>query len=218
MIYENLVEKIMQHYSSGDHTPEVIQAKKEFFEQAGVFDETSDEFEWKAGQFMDWYVFSRTDKQSQRTPVELAAREQGLKLTPEEQGALVNLINHRHSLFEFKKIKGSDVHIQDLFSGYKHIVKNSPVTEGFDRGQVFEARIIPHEDYFLFSKAFCFHPAQAYKFILKEVKDVKKLPAEEQSEARKRLIARLFRMRSKYDQYRHVDVLEIYSNESKLRL
>ena len=35
---------------------------------------------------------------------------------------------------------------------------------------------------------------------------------------REDLIARLFKMKHKHEQYRHLDIHQIYSNESKLRL
>ncbi len=218
MIYDSLVEKIMQHFSSGDYTPEVIQAKKEFFERAGVFDESSEDFEVKAAQFMDWYVFTRPLSQGQEPPVVKVAEGREYEIPNEEFAFYTNLRHHRHSLFEFIKSKGSEIHIKDLFSGYKHIVAESSVTEGFDRYAFFEARIIPHEDHFVFARAFCFHPPEVNKFILKEVKGVKKMAEADQPEGRQKLIARLFKMRYKYDQYRHVDVSEIYSNNSKLRL
>jgi hypothetical protein len=54
--------------------------------------------------------------------------------------------------------------------------------------------------------------------VIKEVKRVNKLPEEEQAQAREELIARLFKMKHKHEQYRHLDIHNIYSNDSKLRI
>jgi hypothetical protein len=44
------------------------------------------------------------------------------------------------------------------------------------------------------------------------------MPEAEQKPAREKLILRLFRMRNKFEQYRHVGIQEIYSNEGRLRV
>jgi hypothetical protein len=98
------------------------------------------------------------------------------------------------------------------------VIKDSPVTYGFDTSEYFQGRLIPHEDSFVFTAAFCFHPPEAKKFIDAEVKKVRKLPELEQGAAREALLLRLFRMRNKFDQYKHVGIQDIYSNESRLRV
>ena len=130
-----------------------------------------------------------------------------------------NLPHNQHSLHEFLKVKNKDVYIKDLFSGEKHVIKESPVTVGFNRDEIFEARLIPSGDGgFLFGKSFCIHPAEVKKYIEKEIKKIKALPEEERRAAQEDLLGRLFRMRYKHEQYKHVNIHEIYSNESRLRM
>ena len=54
-----------------------------------------------------------------------------------------SLRNARHSLFEFLRVRGSDVHIRDLFTDFEYVIHDSRVTVGFHRDEYFEARLIP---------------------------------------------------------------------------
>ena len=83
------------------------------------------------------------------------------------------------------------------------VIKDSDVVVGFNKGDVFEARLIPHEDSFIFTRAFCFHPPQALKFISKEIKGIKK-GKENLDQAREEFLLKLYKMKSAFDQYKHV--------------
>lgn len=218
MNYEPYVDRLMQHYTGGTYINEVTAAKEEFFEKAGSFDESSMDSELKMAQFVDWYLFTRKMGKAAKAPIELALDDPSLALSPEERSTFLNLRNSRHGLFEFLKLKKDDVYIRDLFTDFKYVIHQSRVTQGFNREEFFEARLIPFDGGFVFSSAFCFHPSIVGKFIMNEVKRISALPEEEQSLARTEVIARLFKMKHKHEQYRHLDIQQIYSNESKLRL
>lgn len=217
MNYEPYIDKLMQHYTGASYLPEVKAAKEDFFEKAGTFDETTPDFELKMAQFTDWYLFTRPMSGSGRVSIEMVLDDPQFRVSDGERSLYLNLRNSLHSLFEFLKLKGEDVHIRDLFTGFKYVIRQSRVTQGFNTDEYFEARLIPHEGGFVFSSLFCFHPAPVSKFILKEIKRVNKLPEEEQALAREELISRLFRMKNKHEQYSHLDIHSIYSNDSKLR-
>lgn len=218
MNYEPYIEKLMQHFTGPKYMNEVEAAKDDFFERAGSFDEASLDFELKMAQFTDWYLFSRKMAGTGRPAIEVVLDDPGYNVKDEERTIYLNLRNSRHSLFEFTKLKGDDVHIRDLFTNFKYVIRKSRLTQGFNTDEYFEARLIPFEGSFVFSSAFCFHPAVVSGFIQKEVKRVNKLPEEEQSTAREELMGRLFKMKHKHEQYRHLDISKIYSNESKLRI
>lgn len=218
MNYETFVDKMMQHYTSGRYLSEVTAAKEDFFERAGAFDEQSPDFELKMAQFVDWYLFTRKMIQSGRVAIEMVLDDPAYPLSPEERMQYLNLRNSRHSVFEFERLKKDDVYIHDLFTGFKYVIHQSRVTQGFHAKEYFEARLIPNEGGFVFSSSFCFHPAVVADFIDNEIKRIATLPEEQQSAARAETIARLFKMKHKHEQYRHLDIHQIYSNESKLRL
>jgi hypothetical protein len=218
MKYFQFIDNIMQFFAEGAFKAEAVMAKNEFYELAGMFDEQSQNFDLKMSQFNDWYIFHRKLSQYKKTPIQYFVENWPVDLSEEDKLLYMNLANNRYSLFEFLKIKNGDLYVRDLFSKYKLIIKNSPVTYGFETDVYFQARLIPHEDTFVFSTAYCFHPPDATKFLQAEVKKVMKLPELEQKEAREAALNRFFRMRNKFEQYQHVGIQEIYSNESRLRV
>ena len=127
--------------------------------------------------------------------------------------------NSRHGIFEYIKTKGDDIYIKDLFLNEKLMIKGSQISLGFTKEELFESRLIPNGESFEFGPAFCFHPAAATKYILKEIKLVRKLKDAEAKKAQKEaLIIKLSRMKYKLQQYKHVKITDIYSNNPKLKV
>lgn len=217
MIYENLIDRVMQHYAGPGYESEVGQAKLQFSEWAGAFDETLPNFDLRMAQFSDWYIFTWVLSKVNLTPVEYALEDQSFKIEESERPALQNIRNSRHSLFEFLKLKKNDVYVKDLFSGLKYVIKDSHITAGFDPKEYFEARLIPFESGFVFSNSFCFHPPEVNRFILKEIKAAKKISDVSPDRAREALIVKLFQFKCKHERYKHLKLKDIYSNDSKLR-
>ncbi|WP_413292874.1 hypothetical protein ACLSU7_15825 [Bdellovibrio sp. HCB185ZH] len=210
--YEKLIEKILNHFVSEAFKDELAMAKKEFFENAGTLDENSEHFESRMAQFYDWYFFTRELKGFGQTPLDACHLVRELRFTPEEVQLIEVLKNHRHSIFEFNKIKNGDVYIKDLMANKKLVVKQSPYVFGFDPDELFEVRLIPHGESYIFTRGFCFHPESAKKFILSEVKRHRKDPDLDPD----LMMLRLIKMRYKFEQYKHVKPEMIYSNEGKL--
>ncbi len=210
--YEKLIEKILNHFVGDEFKEELTQAKKEFFEKAGTLDENSEHFESRMSQFYDWYFFTRDLRGYGQTPMESCVMARSLRFSVEESKALDTLKQHRHSIFEFIKIKGQDVYIKDLLADKKIIVKQSPWVFGFDSEELFQVRLIPTEDSYVFTRGFCFHPASAKKYILSEVKKHRKDPDLDPDA----LLLKLIKMRYKFEQYKHVRPEMIYSNDTKM--
>ncbi len=213
MKLDEYLEKLTSHFTGSEFAKEIKLAKSEFFERAGIVDEADENFDVRMSQFLDWYLFSRKLSQHQLTPIQLAKQSQGIVNHDSEPKWLESLGSLQHSLFEFIKFKGDDMYIRDLLLGKKIIIKNSPVTVGFSPDEVFDARLIPNEDSYIFTRGFCFHPPGARKYITREIKRVKKLEAE----AKEQMMLKLIKMRYRTDQYKHIDVSHIYTDESKLK-
>lgn len=212
--YELLIEKILNHFVGESFKDELQMAKEEFFGNSGVLDENSDHFETRMAQFYDWYFFTRELKGFGQTPLEACLLVRELRFSEEELKALEVLKQHRHSIFEFSKIKNGDVYIKDLLANKKLVVKESPYVFGFDSDELFEVRLIPQGDTYIFTRGFCFHPESVKKFILAEIKKHRKDPDLDPD----LLMLRLIKMRYKFEQYKHVKPEMIYSNEGKLGL
>jgi len=213
-VYERIFENLVQLFTGPQYTQEVLDAKREFFERAGIVDEESVNFETRMSQFLDWYMFSRELSDVHLPPVNYYLEKNREKLSPEERELYENLTKTNHSLFEFVKLRDNDVTIRDLFTKKKSLLENSSITAGFNSEEVFEARIIPFEKTWVFTKGFCFHPLEASKFILKEIKQVRHLDKSH----KEALMLKLLKMRYKFEQYKHIRLDFIYSNDSKLRI
>ncbi len=213
-MYQELLDKIVSHFTGDKFSNEIAQAKGEFFGPTGAEEDDSHQFDHKMSQFLDWYIFDRDLSDLGLTPVESVKELGTLKVDESDREKLKYLLKRRHSLFEFIKIKGSDITVKDLIARKKFIIKNSPITVGFSRDEIFEARLIPDGKYYSLTTGICFHPSEAKKFVLKEIKKIKKLGEPEQ----KALIERLSKMRLKFDQYKHIKCDYIYTNDEKLRI
>ena len=212
--YEQLIAKVLNHFAGDQFKAELVRAKKEFFENSVTLDEHSEYYELRMSQFYDWYFFTRELSGYGQTPLNACTMVRELRFSEEEQRQLEVLKQNRHSVFEFIKIKGNDVYIKDLLSNKKLVVKASPWVFGFDEDELFEARLIPHEDSYFFTRGFCFHPELAKKFIQDEVKRHRKDADLDPSV----MMLRLIKMRFKYEQYKHVNPEMIYTNDGKLGL
>lgn len=208
----SVMDKVLHHFAGDKFKEEVKFAKSEFFDNAGILDENSPSFELRMNQFFDWYFFTRELRGIGHTPLESYHVVRELRLDEKEIAIIEKLKLHRHSLFEFSKIKESDVYLKDLLANEKLTVKKSPWIYGFDSSEIFEARLIPFNNTWIFTKGFCFHPSDAKKFIMEEVKRHRKDPDLDQDS----MMLRLVRMRYKFERYRHVKVNLIYSNENKM--
>ena len=217
MKYIELIDTLMQFFSDGSYKDEAISAKDEFCRFAGVMDEMAADYEMKFNQFADWYLFTRPLSENGITPVRLQAQANPLKASDEDLPFYTNLANSRHSLFLYLKTSKNDLHVKDLFSNYKLVIKDSPVLHGFEKDSPFEGRLIPLNDSFMFSNCFCFHPTESKKYIQAQIKVVNKMHDTEQESAREALIMKLFQMKYKYERYRHVAITEVYNDESRVK-
>lgn len=218
MIYDELLDRLTDYFTGPEFHDEVTKAKEDFFGQMGAGldaanSEDAQNFEVKMSQFLDWYLFTRNLESRGVPPVRWALESVDFKIDESEREAYANIAEARHSVFEFLKLSGKNVYLRDLFTGKKIILKDSHLTDGFNRDEYFETRVIPSEDSYVFSRGFCFHPAEARKFILKEIKRVKK----QGHSVHEELMSKFMKMRYKYDQYRHVALKHIYTNESKMK-
>ena len=214
MRYEDFLERVVQHFTSASYKDEITRAKTDFFGQTSSFEEDNDQYEAKMSLFLDWYIFDRDLSDVGLTPLESIKEIGTLTIDETEKPVLDSLLNSKHSIFEFRKIKGSDVYIKDLIGRKKFVITDSHVTIGFSKDEFFEARLIPNGKSYKFSGGFCFHPIEAKKYILKEVKRVKKLGDPEKKE----LIDKLARMRMKFDQFKHIRPEYIYTDDEKMRI
>ena len=214
MNYLELIDRLTLFFTANEFNEEVSAGKKDFFDESGVMDEENHAFEMRMTQFLEWYLFTRHLSTVNMTPAQYALQAESFKMTSDERPAFESLAATRHSLYEFLKIRGDDIYIRDLFLDKKIVIRNSPINIGFNRDEIFDARLTPDGETFHFTRAFCLHPAEASKYILGEVKKIRKSEDRGEEET---FMLRILKMRYKYEQYRHLKLEYVYTNEKKVR-
>ena len=171
--FQQCLDTITNHFTSGDYFREVYGAKKDYFESLGVISEEDPDFENQMDVFMGWYLFDRPLEQHDLPPVLLYYRKNLGTLASEQEALYKALTEFRHSIFELLKQKDSTYIVRDLSNKEKYEVQDSQFRAGFSKGDVFEARLIPEGGGYVFANGFCFHPKEAYKFIESQMKKIR---------------------------------------------
>jgi hypothetical protein len=207
------LEPVIRDFTTGEYYSEVFKAKQEFFERAGTVYEDDAEFEQRMNLFMDWYLFDRDLPGKDLPPIRYFIRLHQQTFTEEEKNLYQDLASSLHSIFLLSRLTwfSKDLVIQDLFSRKKYVVTDPKLKQAFSKGDVFEARIFPHEGKWHFAQGFCFHPVEMKSFILSEIK---KIRFQDPSRHLK-LILQLAQMKLKHQRFAHIDVKHIYEFESR---
>lgn len=214
MNYSDGIEKLTIYFSSPQYEKEVLSAKQEFFSDVGVDDKESDRYERWMNTFFDWYLFTRPLSGTDLPPARFALEiDEFQQLHGDEKRIFINLSLCEHSLLQFIKIKNEYVYFNDLFRRKKVKVVNNEFVLTLEKGDICDARLIPDDDNYFFSKGFCNHPREVNRFILKEVKRLKKATLTEQQAFQVVLIRMFFKM----EQYSHLRLDQIYTRDSKVR-
>ena len=214
MSYEEAIEKLSIYFSSTHYQSEVLDAKSAFFGDVGVDDKESHRYEQWMNLFFDWYLFTRPISGSDLPPAQYALEiDEFQKLHGESKEVFGTLAQCEHSLLQLVKVKADFVFFKDLLRGRKVKVPNGELLLTLEKGDICDVRLIQHEDHFLFTKGFCSHPVGANRFILKEVKTMRKAEPQEQENFQLELLRMFFRK----EQYEHLKCEQVYSRESRLR-
>ena len=212
-MYQKYLEPIIEEFTTGDYYREVYNAKHEYFEKAGIVYEDDPEFEQRMSLFMDWYLFDRDLPGVDLPPIKFYFRKNKDRFTSEELNIYRDFCSTIHSIFRMKRQTWSKkgLVVLDLFSNKTHTVTDSDINRGFTRGDIFEARIIPFQGGFDFSRGFCFHPIEMETLIMNEIKKVRFQDKSRQT----KLILQLSSMKLKHIRFQHIDIKHIYTFDSK---
>jgi hypothetical protein len=211
---QRFLDPVIEEFTTGEYYREVYNAKEEFFEKAGIVYEDDADYEQRMSIFMDWYIFDRDLPGVDLSPIKLYFRKNREGFNAEELSVYRDFCSTVHSIFTLtgRPWFGEGLKVEDLFSKKDYLVVETDIHQGFTRGDLFEARLVPFQGKYEFSKGFCFHPVEMKSFILGEVKKVRN-----QDKARQtKLILQLSAMKLRHLRFQHIDVKHIYSFESRL--
>jgi len=208
------IDQLSVYFTSKKYEDEVLEAKAEYFRDVGIDDKENERYEQWMNLFFDWYLFSRPLKGLTLPPALFALEIDEFQALMKDREVFVKLSQNTHSLYQFIKLKGESSIYKDLLKNKKCVVQNSAFSVTLPPGAICDFRTVQDENGDLqVTKGFCAHPMDASKFILKQVKNHRKAPAEEQEA----LLLKLVRMFFKLEQYSHLESSQVYTLESKVR-
>jgi hypothetical protein len=217
MSLQELHERLLSWASAPPRDEELLRAKREHFESYGEPHEEDRSYEVRVNGMLDAYLYEWRPAPGAGTTVERFVEAEGGALQSPELAAYRALAQSVHGLFEVRKIKDGRVRLRDVFSGRDVDVTERRQVAGLDKDDLLEARLLPFEGALFFSGAFLYHPREARKAILAEVKRMRKAaPKGEELEVGP-FLGRLSRMALKMERYRNVRLESIYDFSPEAR-
>jgi hypothetical protein len=193
---------------------EILKAKQEYFAQTGGEVHEEDRcYESRMQAFFNWYLLDRKMPDG-ATIVERYLREKGAELAGQDKDVMIGCTQSRLSLFEYRGNGGlfsrpgkGQVRVRDLATGDDFDVTERRQMHGLEIGDLFEARLVPIGRTWHFSTSFTYHPREARREILREVKKRRKQGTADG----RQLVWELERMFLQHERFRNVALTAIYN-------
>ena len=171
MLHEYM-DKLVEDVTTKEFSEEIIKAKKEYFSTIGEIFEDDKSFENRMVSFIEWYCFDRISKKYGKPPLEHFIDVNSSAWDKKDNDVYTGFLLNIHSIFYLKKIKKGHVIVEDMCESKKFTVIQNQTNLFFQKGDIFEARLVPVRDEYHFSGSFCFHPNELYRKIKRELKKV----------------------------------------------
>ncbi len=210
MNFSELHEQLLSWATAEPRKDDLLAARREHFDRYGEPHEEDRTYEVRVNGMLDFYLFDWRPPGGGATTLERFLEAQAAVLSPDEVAAYRDLAKNVHGLFEVRKLKEGTVRLRDVFSGGDLDVWERRHMVGLDKGDLLEARLLPVDGRLVFSGAFLYHPPEARKTILAEVKRLKKTAAKGDPPDVPAFLAQLSRMAFKLERYRNVRLESIY--------
>jgi hypothetical protein len=216
MSLQELHERLLSWATAAPRDQDLMRARKEHFERYGEPHEEDRSYEVRLNGMLDFYLYDwRAD--GGQTTLERFLAVEGAALAPGELEAFRALGGNAHGLFEVRKIKDGRVRLREIFTGEDREVTERRQIAGLAKDDLLEARLMPFEGALYFSGAFLYHPREARKAILAEVKRMRKTAGRGALPDASPFLAQLSRMAMKMERYRNVRLESIYDFSPEAR-
>jgi hypothetical protein len=216
MTLQALHERLLAWATGEPRKDHLLAAKREHFDRWGEPHEEDRSYEARLNGMLDHYLYDFRPDGAART-IEQFLDAQAPVLAPDEIAAYRALARNVHGLFEVRKIKDSRVLLRDVFTGKDHAVTERRQVAGLDKRDLLEARLLPFGSELFFSGAFLYHPREARKTILGEVKRLRKAAPRSATPDVPAFLAQIARMAMKLERYRNVRLESIYDFSTEAR-
>ena len=217
MTLQQLHERLLSWATAEPRKDDLLSAKRDHFATHGEPHEEDRSFDTRVNGMLDFYLYDFSPAGGTGTTVERFLEAEGPGLSADEMSAFRDLARGIHGLFEVRKITDGRVRLRDVFTGRDVEVTERRQVAGLDKDDLLEARLLPFEGALYFSGAFLYHPREARKAILAEVKRMRKAAPKGAELEVAPFLARLSRMALKLERYRNVRLESIYDFSPEAR-
>jgi hypothetical protein len=210
MTLPELHDQLLAWATAEPHKERLLAARRVHFERVGEPHEEDRSYEVRQNAMLDFYLYDWRAEGGGATVLEAFIASRGALLEPADLAACRDLLRNLHALFEVRRVKEGEVRLRDVFTRKVHEVTERRHMAGLAKGDLIEARLLPFDGKLFFSGAFLYHPPEARKPVLAEVKRLKKTAGRGHSPDVKTFLATLSRMAFKLERYRNVRLESIY--------
>jgi hypothetical protein len=210
MTLAEIHERLLAWATAEPRKDGLLVARKAHFDRVGEPHEEDRSYEVRQNAMLDFYLYDWRAEGNAATILERFLEAEGASLAPPDLAACRDLGRNVHTLFEVRRVKDGAVRLRDVFTGKDHDVTERRHVAGLSKGDLIEARLLPYDGKLFFSGAFLYHPPEARKAVLVEVKRLKKEAGRGRSPDVKGFLAVLSRMAFKLERYRNVRLESIY--------
>jgi hypothetical protein len=198
-------EAVRQHW--------LLEARRVHFASVGEPHEEDKSYEARMNGLLDYYLYDFRPEGNDTT-LDLFLRDGAVDFTTDERAEMRELGRNLRALIEVKKIQPGVVEVEDVFTGARHEVVERRALVALAKGDILEARLLPHEGKLHFSSSSVYHPREVRRAILKEARRRAKTAPPGQPPDVADFLAVLSRMALRLERYRNVRVESIYDFEA----
>jgi hypothetical protein len=210
MTLPELHERLLSWATHPARQPGLLAARADHFGRYGEPHDEDQSYERRMNGMLDHYLYEWRPSPLAPTALEQFIEEEGRSFAPEDHAALAGLVAQRRGLFEVKRLQPGLVRLADVFTGEVLDVTERRQVAGLEKGDLLEARLLPYDGMLVFSGAFLYHPREARRLILAEVKRLAKAAGKAGTPDPLPFLATLSRMAFKLERYRNVRMDAIY--------
>ncbi|MBE9504816.1 MAG: hypothetical protein IME96_11640, partial [Proteobacteria bacterium] len=198
MIQELLAE-LTDYLSQTGREEDLAEAKATYFKESGGLFGDEQSYDMRIANFLEWYIFDRRLGGSTLIDDFIIAISDD-----EKRKAFQELGQGVRSIFEIKKVSKDSISFKDLKDGKKYVALALTGVDGFNKGAIIDARLLPQNNHLYLSSSCLFHHEGSKKFITAMIKDAYK--RQELTAA----LTSLANMSLKWEKYRNYKAEDIY--------
>ncbi len=210
MTLQELHDRLLAWASADARSQALLDARRIHFERCGEPHEEDKSFESRMNGLVDFYLYDFRPGSGAGTTLDLFLQEAGKEYPTDLLAEFRELGRNLHSLFEVRRLRPGEIRLRNVFTGKDHDVSERRQMAGLVKGDLIEARLLPWQGRLFFSGAFLYHPPEARKAILTEVKRLRKAAGRHAAPDAAAFLAQLSRMAFKLERYRNVKIESIY--------